>query len=125
MQIPDLGNKLSLITQMEFMGLKLYNDKLCDPAKVNSQMIYKLWLHCCRKSSAVTIEQMKKFAPYAAHKLDVLDRFVDAEGKTTLNPEEYKTFRLKLAEQKKNENKAKSAAKAAKKNFWRLLSSLF
>ena len=40
MQIPDLGNKLSLITQMEFMGLKLYNDKLCDPAKINRHMIY-------------------------------------------------------------------------------------
>lgn len=26
-QIPDLGNKLVLVTESEFMGLKIYNDK--------------------------------------------------------------------------------------------------
>ena len=41
---------------------------------------------------------MKKFVPYSADQLDVFDRFVDADGKTTLNPEEYKAHRLKLAE---------------------------
>ena len=29
--IPDLGRKLKLVTSNEFMGLKLYNDKICNP----------------------------------------------------------------------------------------------
>ena len=49
-QIPDLGRKLILVAHNEFMGLKLYNDKLANVDKVNRKMIYKLWLHCCRKN---------------------------------------------------------------------------
>ena len=55
-RIPDLGRKLKLVTDKEFMGLKLYNDKLCEPERVNKKTIFNLWLHCCRKSSAVTVE---------------------------------------------------------------------
>ena len=33
--IPDLGRKLNLITSDEFMGLPLYNDKICSPCRVN------------------------------------------------------------------------------------------
>ena len=29
-RIPDLGRKLKLVTSDEFMGLKLYNDKICE-----------------------------------------------------------------------------------------------
>lgn len=39
-QIPDLGNKLLLIKDKEFMGLKLYNDKLCDPDRVNKRTCF-------------------------------------------------------------------------------------
>lgn len=47
-KIPDLGRKLALVTKPEFMGLKLYNDTLCKPDRVNKQMVFKLWMHCCR-----------------------------------------------------------------------------
>ena len=60
-QIPDLGRKLKLVTSNEFMGLNLYNDKMCEPERVNKQTIYKLWMHCCRRSSAVSLEQMIEF----------------------------------------------------------------
>ena len=99
------------------MGVKLYNDKVCDPSRVKKSMIYKLWLHCCRRNDVVTIEQMKKFAPYRADYLDVLDRFVDAEEKTTLNPEEYKEYQKQSKLEFAKNLKAKKAAKAAKKNF--------
>ena len=47
-RIPDLGRKLKLVTSKEFMGLPLYNDKMCQPDRINKQTIFKLWLHCCR-----------------------------------------------------------------------------
>ena len=33
--IPDLAKKLKLVTSNEFMGLTLYNDKMCKPDRVN------------------------------------------------------------------------------------------
>lgn len=60
-QIPDLARKLKLVVSKEFMGLTLYNDKMCKPERVNKQTIYKLWLHCCRISNALTVEQMIAF----------------------------------------------------------------
>ena len=54
-QIPDLGRKLKLVTSNEFMGLSLYNDKICEPERVNKQTIYRLWMHCCRRSNAVSL----------------------------------------------------------------------
>ena len=54
-RIPDLGRKLKLVTSDEFMGLKLYNDKICEVERVNKQMIYRLWMHCCRRSNAVSL----------------------------------------------------------------------
>ena len=47
-KIPDLGKKLKLVTSREFMGLSLYNDKMCIPDRVNKQTVYRLWLHCSR-----------------------------------------------------------------------------
>lgn len=38
--IPDLAKKLKLITSNEFMGLKLYNDKLFDAQRVCKRTIY-------------------------------------------------------------------------------------
>ena len=80
------------------MGLTLYNDKLCEVERVNKQMIYRLWMHCCRRSSAVTLQQMIEFQPHYEEKLRVLDRHVDAQGKTTLNIPEYMEFRRQQAE---------------------------
>ena len=34
-RIPDLGRKLKLVTSREFMGIPLYNDKICQPDRVN------------------------------------------------------------------------------------------
>ena len=34
-RIPDLGNKLKLVTAREFMGLPLYNDTMCKPERIN------------------------------------------------------------------------------------------
>ena len=59
--IPDLGRKLKLVTSREFMGLKLYNDKMCTPERVKKQTIFRLWMHCCRIGKTVTIEQMVDF----------------------------------------------------------------
>jgi len=55
-RIPDLGRKLKLVTSRDFMGIQLYNDKMCQPDRVNQKTIYNLWLHCCRNSNAVAIE---------------------------------------------------------------------
>lgn len=33
-QIPDLGNKLKLVTSAKFMSLDLFNDPLCNPSRV-------------------------------------------------------------------------------------------
>mmetsp|Transcript_24259 Transcript_24259/g.30074 ORF Transcript_24259/g.30074 Transcript_24259/m.30074 type:complete len:104 (-) Transcript_24259:326-637(-) len=63
-QIPDLGNKLMLVKEKTFMGLKIYNDKSVNLDRVKKQTLFKLWSHCCSKSKAVTIEQMVAFAPY-------------------------------------------------------------
>ena len=114
-RIPDLGRKLKLVTSKEFMGvLPLYNDKMCQPDRVNKQTIFQLWMHCCRTSSAVTIEQMIEFQPHAEEQLRMYDRFVDSEGKTTLNPEEYKQFRAEKAKQAAQRKKLKNAEKSAK-----------
>ena len=53
--IPDISRKLKLVTRKEYLGLTLYNDKMSNPDKVNKKMIHKLWLHCCRKSGAITL----------------------------------------------------------------------
>ena len=108
-QIPDLGNKLSLITKKDFHGLSLYNDKLCCPDRINKQMLFRLWLHCCRRSNAVTIEQMIAFQPHQDEYLRILDRHVDAEGRTTLNMEEYMAFRARKATEAANKAKQKKA----------------
>ena len=55
-RIPDLGRKLKLVTKSDFMGIPLYNDKMCQVERVNKKTIFELWMHCCRKSNVVTIE---------------------------------------------------------------------
>ena len=41
--------------------------------------------------------------------LRTYDRFVDSDGKTTLNPEEYMAKRKEIAEQKKKDQKLQDA----------------
>ena len=42
------------------------------------------------------------------------DKFVDSEGKTTLNPEEYKQFREQKAQEAAQKKKLKNAKKSGK-----------
>jgi hypothetical protein len=84
---------------------------MCIPDRVNRSMIFKLWLHCCRQAEVVTLEQFIDFQPHAEENIRFYDKFVDAEGKTTLNIEEQMALRqekAKAAEIKKKEKKAKA-----------------
>lgn len=38
--IPDIANKLKLVVAKDFMGLPLYNDKMCKPERVNKKTIF-------------------------------------------------------------------------------------
>lgn len=49
----------------------------------------------------MTVDQMIDFAPYMAEKLKLWDKFVDKQGKTTLNVAEYIELRKQIAEKKK------------------------
>jgi ribosomal protein L29 len=40
---------------------------------------------------------MIEFQPQSKKKLLMLEKFVDADGKTTLNPQEYKQYRKDMA----------------------------
>ena len=59
------------------MDIKLYNDSICNPNRINRKTIFNLWLHCCRKTNALTLEQMIEFQPHAEDILRNYDRFVD------------------------------------------------
>lgn len=109
--IRDLGAKLLLTTKREFMGHKIYNDKLCQTMEVHQQTVYRLWLHLCRRHQVVTLQEMIEFAPYQAERLRIWDRHVDTNGKTTLNMEEYMAFRQKCAEKAKILKEQKKAEK--------------
>ena len=57
---------------------------------------------------------MIEFQPHAEEALRTYDRFVDNEGKTTLNPEEYKQFRERKAKEAVEKKKLKNANKKGK-----------
>jgi len=57
---------------------------------------------------------MIAFQPHAEEKLRVYDRFVDAEGRTTLNMAEYMEHRKALAEKAIKDKKLKTAKKGSK-----------
>lgn len=57
------------------------------------------------------------FAPYMAEKLKIWDKYVDKEGKTTLNMVEYMEYRKKCAETAKIQKLQKKAVKANKKKI--------
>lgn len=41
---------------------------------------------------------MIEFAPYLKDKIELWDKYVDADGRTTLNMEEYMAYRKQMAE---------------------------
>lgn len=113
-KIPDLGRKLGLIGVNNLFGMKIYNDKLCNTLNICQHNIYRLWLHCTRRHNAVSLQQMIDFAPYMEEKLKVWDRFVDKDGKTTLNPADYIEHRKQIAEKTKLLNLKKKSKKQNK-----------
>mgnify|MGYP000966998975 CR=1 FL=1 len=111
---PDLARKLALVTKVEYLGFKFYNDKLAKPERVNRQTVFKIWLHLRRKHKHISLEQLKAFAPYQEENLDVWDKYVDENGRTTLNMEEYMAYRKVMAEKAKLKAKKKDANKKKK-----------
>lgn len=61
--IPDLGRKLILVTKDKYMGLQMYSDKLANCDRVKRTMVFKLWVHCCRKNDVIPLKQMIEFQP--------------------------------------------------------------
>ena len=57
---------------------------------------------------------MIEFQPHAEEALRMYDRFVDNEGKTTLNPVEYKQFRERKAKEATEKRKMQNANKKGK-----------
>jgi len=114
-KIKDLGKKLRMLTQQKIFGkFDVYNDKLTSPERLNRQTIFRLWLHCCRRHQAVTLDEMVKAYPYQKENLEVWDKYVDEDGKTTLNPEEYKQYRIDMAEKAKQKQKEAQGKKGRK-----------
>ena len=63
----------------------------------------------------MTLQEMIAFQPHAEEILRVYDRHVDAEGRTTLNIEEYMAYRAEMKVKAEQKNKQKKAKKGAKK----------
>ena len=57
---------------------------------------------------------MIAFQPHAEEQLRIYDRFVDDQGRTTLNMEEYMAYRKTMADKKKLKQKAAKAKKGKK-----------
>ena len=99
--LPDIGRKLKLMTMREIHGFKIYNDKLCNTMEVKRSMVHQLWLHLCRRHQAATVEQLIEFAPNLTDHIMLWDQFVDANGRTTQNSQEYAEYRKKMEEKAK------------------------
>jgi hypothetical protein len=114
-KIKFLAQKLLLVTNnTEFEGKKIYNDKLCNNLNLNQQLVYKLWLHCVRRHKTITLDEMIKFAPYMEERILLWDKYVDEEGRTTRNMQEYMAYRKQKAEEANRNQKKKKAAKGKK-----------
>lgn len=113
-KIPDLFRKLMLVTKSDYFGRKIYNDKVCNTMNVCKRTIYQIWLHCVRRHQTLTLEQLIEFAPYMEENLRVYDKYVDRNGKTTLNQVEYTAYRKEVAEKKKVADKVKTSKKLKK-----------
>lgn len=113
-KIPDLFRKLMLVTKSDYFGRKIYNDKVCNTMNVCKRTIYQIWLHCVRRHQTLTLEQLIEFAPYMEENLRVYDKYVDRNGKTTLNQVDYTAYRKEVAEKKKVADKVKTSKKLKK-----------
>jgi hypothetical protein len=71
-------------------------------------------MHCKRKFNALTLENLLQAFPYQADNLRMWDRFVDEQGKTSLNQEEYKIFRQDAAKKAKVKKAQLAKEKASK-----------
>ena len=60
------------------------------------------------------MEDMIAFAPYMEEKLRLWDKYVDFDGKTTLNIAEYMLYRAQLSDLAKEKKKQKAAKKGKK-----------
>lgn len=65
----------------------------------------------------IDVKQMIELAPYMQEKLQVWDKYVDSNGKTTLNMAEYMEHRKKCAEIAKMKGLKKAAVKKNKKKI--------
>ena len=110
--IPDLARKLKMVTQKQFMGLTLYSDRTANPERAKRNQIYRLWMHCCRKSNTLTLEEMISFQPHAEAALRFYDRFVDENSKLTLNAEEHAEYRASGSIHMANKARARQAQNA-------------
>jgi len=111
-KIPDLFRKLILSTKEDYYGHKIYNDKVCSVLNIRKQTVYRLWLHCVKRHGALTLDQMIQFAPYLEQNLRMYDKYVDSNGKTTLNQEEYIAYRKVAADKKVASKKVKASKKS-------------
>lgn len=111
--IPDLKGKLRLLMTSKVGKEKIYNDKLCSTTRLKKQLVYRLWLHTVRRHGVLNVQDFLDLYPYHEEYLRILDRHVDADGKTTLNTKEYMIYRdVKRKEAEKNKKK-KIAKKTA------------
>ena len=64
------------------MGLRLYKDNCKDEGdrKIKKRYLFRIWLHCCRRARAVTLEQLIALAPYWEDYLRHKDRFYDEDN---------------------------------------------
>ena len=99
------------------MGIQIVSDKLPEKEKINRinpKIVFKLWLRCCRQENVLTLEEMISFQPHLEERLRTYDQFVDKEGKTTLNPFEYKQYKKKQREMLEQKRKIVQAKKGSK-----------
>jgi hypothetical protein len=52
--IPQVANKLRLISCERYKGLSLYKDKNLVAGQLKKQTIFKLWLHLVRRANVMT-----------------------------------------------------------------------
>ena len=95
--IPD---KLALIQQTKFQGVKLFKDKFKDlPKEVNISRHerFQLWLSLVRQKKALTNEEFMRVFPMSAENAKVWDYCIDEDGKPYKEYHKYIKFREFIA----------------------------
>lgn len=91
--LPLIAAKLRLICCERYKGLALYRDKNLVAGQLKRQTLFRLWMHLVRRGQVMTTRELADIFPYAREQLETYERFVDVDGKTTLNKEEQRMFR--------------------------------